>query len=344
MIKYWKYFAALALGVLLAACAKQTTLSTGEKSREQLALWVEHYYPGLKPDASGLYILEDTPGTGKVWGTDSAYTYAYASTTIAGLNGVISSTTEEEIAKQLGTYVKGNYYGPRFQKIGEGSSYAGLDALFSGMRVGGVRKAIIPAWMLTTTRKDSQQAYLDASSSESHAVYTVRLVNQFDDIDKAEADSLLRYVRRVYGSQLQSVSYTDEAPDGSFYFVSDSSAFVGTEKLPADTTLTINYTGRLLNGQVFDTTDEKTAKDAGIYSASKTYEPVSVTLKEDYSSITMGSSSLISGFQGGLHLMHWAGQKAVVLFTSAHGYMYSGSGNTIPPYSPLIFELELVKE
>ena len=95
---------------------------------------------------------------------------------------------------------------------------------------------------------------------------------------------------------------------------------------------------------MFDTTLEKVAKDAGIYSASRTYEPQSVSLASTYSDITMGgSSSLINGFKGALYLMHWKGQKANALFTSSHGYSSSGSGSSIPGYASLWFELEIVE-
>ena len=54
-----------------------------------------------------------------------------------------------------------------------------------------------------------------------------------------------------------------------------------------------------------------------------------------------GSSSLIDGFKQGLYKMHWAGQKATVLFVSDLGYSSTGSGVLIPPYAPILFELEL---
>ena len=57
----------------------------------------------------------------------------------------------------------------------------------------------------------------------------------------------------------------------------------------------------------------------------------------------MGSGgSLIDGFKGALSLMKYPGQKAVAIFTSSQGYSTTGSGNTIPAWSPLLFELELV--
>lgn len=328
--------------LLSGACAKDNSLSTGEKARLQLADWISLYLDDAQPQSSGIYLLEDTPGNGKAWSADSAYTYAEV--TIRALDGSVSSTTEEHWARQLGTYASGNYYGPHFMQTGEGISYAGVDAMLTGMKAGGSRSAIIPAWLLTSSRYSTQQEYINACSSSSHALYTIRLAGQSNDLVRTEADSLRSYVTRHYGADKLSTTYTSDDPDGSFYFISDSTAFVGTPYVTRDTTLTLNYTGRLLNGQVFDTTDERTAKDAGIYDSGKTYEPVSIYLSSTYSSITMDGSSVIGGFQGGLHLMRWKGQKAHVLFSSAHGYSSTGSGNTIPSYSPLLFELELVKK
>jgi translation elongation factor EF-G len=97
------------------------------------------------------------------------------------------------------------------------------------------------------------------------------------------------------------------------------------------------------SGLVFDTTDERTAKDNGIYSSSRTYEPVSVSWGETYSDIKMGGSSIIGGFGLTLWQMR-AFEKGVGIFYSPLGYSYSGSGSSIPGYAPLIFEIEVVKK
>lgn len=332
-----------AVCLLAAACAKENTMTSGEKAKAYLDMYMEKYHPGLKPNGDGIYILEDTPGTGKAWSEDSTYTYARS--TIRTLTGTISSTSEEKVAQQLGTYVKGYYYGPKFSVIGSGSSYAGVDAMLKGMRFGGTRKVIIPSWLLTTNRYDTLEEYIKACSSETHMEYTVSLEWQTDSIQRTEIDSLERYVRLMTGkSRADSDIFADGVKAGTFYFFTDSSAFKGKDHFKADTTMNINYTGFLLNGQVFDTTIEKVAKDGGIYNSSKSYEPVSVTFASDYSKITMGSSSLITGFQVGLNKMHWVGQKATVYFTSDYGYSSGGGGDAIPPYSPLRFEIEIVKE
>ena len=327
----------------LCGCAKAVSVSTGEQAREYLNLWMEEFNPGVKQQESGIYILEDIPGTGAAWNGGLAYTSA--GVTIRQLGGTISSTTDEAVAKQLGTYSKANYYGPTWVQTGEGNSYAGVDAVFDGMRLGGTRTAVIPSWMLTTSRYSTQDEYIANCSSSTHLIYTISLDRQVSDIDQEEKNIVDTYVHRLFGPAEPSRTYTDEAADGTFYFVSDSSAFIGTHRHPSDTTLTLNYTGMRLDGQVFDTSIEKVARDAGIYSSSRTYEPLSVTCSSTWSDIQMdGSSSLINGFKGGLYLMQYDGQKATVIFTSSHGYQTSGSGDPIPAWCPLRFDLEFVKE
>ena len=120
-----------------------------------------------------------------------------------------------------------------------------------------------------------------------------------------------------------------------------------TTTFPRDTTFYINYIGRLLNGQVFDTTIEDTAKFYGIYSSSKTYKPQMVKLNETYTEITLGGSSssdgstTIDGFAYCLSKLK-SYEKGICAFYSALGYKYSGSGNVIPKFAPLTFEIEIV--
>lgn len=335
----------LSAALLVAAgCAKENTASTGETARAYLQEWVKEFHPELQPNADGLYMMADEAGTGVLWDESHGYTHGYV--TIRTLGGTISATDEEVLAQQLGTWKEGNYYGPRVFATGEGISYAGVDALLKGMRLGGSRTAIVPAWMITQYRYGSQQEYVDAASTSTSLIYTIRPVAQFDDLELWEKDSLLTYARRHYGADIQSQPLPgNEAADSTFYFVTDSTAFKGLETFGRDTTLRINYTGRLLNGQVFDTSLAEVAVAARIYDESRTYEPLSISFASNYDSIkTSKGTDLIDGFQAGLYRMRWTGQKAVVLFTSSLGYTSTGSGDAIPPYSPLLFELEILPD
>ena len=336
----WK---ALAIMAVVTGCARESSSnSTNENAREYLQKWMAIHHPDAQQNADGIYILEDTPGTGDAW--DDGMGYILADYTIRSLNGTVTSSTTAEMAKQLGTYASSNFYGPKVVAIGEGSSYAGVDLMLKGMRMGGSRTAIIPSWLMTTSRYDSADKYFNVESTTSPAIYAITLAGQMEDVTAWEKDSLAAYVRRNYpGTESTTFSEDLEAEDSGFYFITDYVAGDEDVAFPNDTTLNLNYTGRLLNGQVFDTTVADTAKFYGIYSASRTYAPVTITFSSTYSEIQMdGNSSLCTGFQGGLFLMEDPHQKATVLFISNYGYASSGSGSTIPPYAPLRFDLELV--
>lgn len=335
----------MALCLVAAACEQKTETTSGQEAKEYLDLYMKAVYPNVPKNADGIYILEDTPGSGEAW--DKSLDYILADVTIRALGGgTVTSTTDKALAQQLGTYSPANYYGPKWMAMGEGISFAGIDSMLSGMRLGGTRKAVIPAWMLTTSRLGSEEKYLAACTSSTHLEYTIGLQGQTADVDQVEKQQLAQYVTSHYGTSVQPVSYvTDEEPDGKFYFISDVSAFQDQEPIKAGETFQLNYTGKLLNGQVFDTTVEKVAKDAGLYNSAAAYTTVAIVQASAYDNVTLGgSSSLINGFKGALYLLKYKGQKATVLFTSTHGYGSSGKGASIPGYAPLIFELEVMAE
>ena len=92
---------------------------------------------------------------------------------------------------------------------------------------------------------------------------------------------------------------------------------------------------------MFDTTDPDVAKIHNIYSASKDYAPVKIKMGEKYSDITLGGSSTINGFSLTLWNMR-PHEKGVGIFFSNYGYGASGSGDKIPEFAPLVFEIEIV--
>lgn len=330
---------------LIAGCAQEKTISTGEQAQEYLGLLMSKEYPDIQPDQWGIYILEDVPGTGSEWTSDMPYSNLRS--TIRSIDGTILSTTEASVTQQLDqdSYKPYNYYGPRYQYTPEGTGYAGLEYLLGGMKIGGRRKAVIPAWLITTSRYGSKKEYIDACTISTHLIYDIILDGQCADVQQNEIDILRDYVTAKYGADQLSCTYKSDQKERTFYFISDTTAFNAEDKRADDASLTLKYTGRRLDGQAFDTNDLAMAMKEGLYVKEKTYENATIQFSSDYSSISMdGSSSLVDGFKGGLYKMHWVGQKATVLFVSDLGYSSSGSGDRIPPYASLIFELELVGE
>ena len=101
----------------------------------------------------------------------------------------------------------------------------------------------------------------------------------------------------------------------------------------AGDTVMVNYTGRILNGKVFDSSIAAEAKSAGLDQPGRTYEPISVVL---------GQGQVIPGWDEGLLLLN-EGSKSTLIIPSALAYGEKGAGQDIPPYSTLIFNVELVK-
>lgn len=93
----------------------------------------------------------------------------------------------------------------------------------------------------------------------------------------------------------------------------------------------VNYTGKLLNGKVFDTNIEADAKAAGIYNPQRPYQPFEFIL---------GAGQVIRGWDEGIAQLS-VGSKATLIIPSAIGYGPQDMG-IIPPYSTLIFDVELV--
>ena len=350
-------FVAYSLILLVSAgCAKNAASGPNEANKRYFDAWLQVNNIDVKPSGLGIYVIEDKAGTGEEVKKDGFVLMDY---TITDLEGNISSYTKASTAKQLGEYSLSAYYGPKFNNTFSGNIYAGVADMLIGMKEGGHRKAIIPGWLLSYDEYGTEEEYLAQKSSMSPVVYDVTVKDFTDNISNWEIDSIGRFfsnkdiliggvpVNQIFVTGSGSTMTAADSVSTGFYY-KQISAPADTTAFPSDTTIYINYTGRTLDGRVFDTTIEDTAKDYHIYSSSRTYEPVQInwpSSDQDYTGITMGSnkSSLINGFNMTLWQMR-AMEKGIGVFYSALGYSNNGNGESIPPYSPLIFEIELVSK
>ncbi len=85
-------------------------------------------------------------------------------------------------------------------------------------------------------------------------------------------------------------------------------------KVAKGQTIYVNYAGRLLTDKQFD---------AGNFS------------------FVLGSGGAITGFEEGIAKMK-IGEKTTLIFPSALGYGSKGSSSSIPGYSPLVFDIEVI--
>jgi FKBP-type peptidyl-prolyl cis-trans isomerase 2 len=318
--------------VLAASCSKNTGEGANVAIKRQFDAWRAIHYPNAV-EKDGIYIIEDTPGTGLEWNKNLLVTFM--TYTLRSLDGTVSSNSDEQWAKQLGLWDQTYYYGPQVVVTGEGSSYAGLDAMLDGMRQGGTRTAIIPTWMMTKDRHDSVDGYLETETDISSMIYTVTFLEQTENLMEYELQQMRKY-------SVFNLGVADTLSTAAVFFKSFTEFAGEPSEMPNDTTVYIDYIGRRISdGQVFDTTIADTAKFYHIYDPSKSYAPVSVSWAEEATEIKMSESSVINGFAYGLKAMH-PEEKAAFVFGYNLGYGSSGSGNLIPAYAALRFDVEMV--
>ncbi|MBO6083104.1 MAG: FKBP-type peptidyl-prolyl cis-trans isomerase [Bacteroidales bacterium] len=319
---------------LVMGCAKQKDTSDNADNKAYIEAWLKNNYPGINPTGVGIYILSEQPGTGKTYNGETFIQVRY---NVEDMDGNITSTTDIPIAQQLGTYnISSNYYGPVIYYTDEEVLSAGLEEIFSGMRVGGTRKALVPAWLMSSKHYSNPDDYYRKVNGDNfkNTIYTFTLEDFFTDVDAWEKGILNAHIA-------QHVAGATQLEDGLFYKQLKAGQDMA---FPADTTVYINYTGRLMNGQVFDTTVKDTAKVYDVYKSGKSYEPIAIHWGESADKITMGDSftSVVDGFSKSLYAMH-PGEKGRAWFISSLGYGSSGSSSgIIPAYATLIFDFEFV--
>lgn len=334
--------------VLLGSCAVEVDTPANEDEKMYLEAWIHTHHPNAERQGMGIYVLSETEGDGEKSITMPCY--AMVTYTTRDLDGNVTATSDSLVARQTGDYNKSYYYGPRVWNVSENSISKGLEDMVAGMTEGGSKEAVIPGWLQTYNRYGSEEEYMSEVTGNSHVIYTVRLEEVTDDIMQWQTDSIENYISKNYtgsnaperifeGFYFSSEAGTDTSGDTSGDGTGDEPS---AEDMHKDTTVYINYTGKLLNGQVFDTTSERIAKDNNIYDSSRTYAPVEVTMSSDSTAVKLDGNSVISGFTSTIWRMAPM-EKGTGIFYSQLGYGTSGSGSLIPEYAPLIFEIELVE-
>ena len=131
------------------------------------------------------------------------------------------------------------------------------------------------------------------------------------DFQKAELEK-----QKAMQDQLNKVSKgAKKTPSGLMYKIEEKG--YGSKLIPGDT-VSVHYTGKLINGKIFDSSSDRGA------------------LK-----VILGETRLIPGFTEGITLLNM-GAKATLIIPSNLGYGERGYPPVIPPNSVIIFEVEIV--
>ena len=95
--------------------------------------------------------------------------------------------------------------------------------------------------------------------------------------------------------------------------------------------VSVNYTGRLLDGTLFDTSREQDAREANKVQKGRTYEPMTYVV---------GAQPMIKGWDEGI-MGQTEGSDITLIMPSELAYGARGAGKDILPYSPLVFNLTI---
>lgn len=304
------------------SCAQDVDESSDSVQNRILEAYIETYYPDAVKSPSGLYIVDSLPGPGR---TPDDTSYVLVDYTISYLNGTLSGYTGDSLAKQLGEYTYSGYYDPQIWDLN--NSTTGIIEIMTGMKEGGYIKAIIPAVLL-----DTESGMEISQGAGSSLIYEIHLHKVIDNIDQYQIDQIESYLAENLPSISDSTAY-------GFYYRKTRSNLQDT--LDSGDYIQVHYIGRFLNGTVFDTNIEDSAKRYRIYSSGTTYSATSYQYLSD-STEAMDENSFVAGFNKALYGMK-PGEEAVTVFYSNLGYGTTGSGS-IPGYVPLRFDVWIEDE
>ena len=304
------------MALVLCSCAEDKNESDRSIQERILDAYIKEKFPQAKKLESGLVMIDFQQGSGEELERRDGGYFEY---TTQSLSGDYIETTDEELAKQLGSFSNSNYYGPVLYEMGYKTTYKGLEEVMIGMKIGGKAKFILPPWLSVTGSNG------DRWEESANLIYEIELKEVINNIDNWEADKMRRYAAIHYPG-LDTLS-------SHFYFkkLHDAKA----DSLESET-VQVRYIGRLLDGWVFDTNIADTAKKYGIYDTENDYNALDFKHSNDIETMEQ-DNSMVRGFCMALKDMSY-GDKAFTMFGSKYGYDYTGK-DPIGPYQPLIFWL-----
>jgi FKBP-type peptidyl-prolyl cis-trans isomerase FkpA len=241
---------------------------------------------------------------------------------------VIQKTDKDSVL--YSSYAQGR---PAKVQVQESKNVADLMEIFPLLTVNDSVFVKVPTDSVFKGHETSRPPFLPVGSNIDFVIKVERVESLNDAIAERNAD-----IEKVKATELASTNkyiadnklVLTPTSSGLKYIVTKTS--VKPRPLNGDTVL-VNYTGKLLTGQVFDSSIADVAKQAGLQQPNRTYEPIKLVL---------GHGDVIKGWEEALLLLHEGG-KGTFIIPSSLAYGDQGGGDVIPPYSTLVFNIELVK-
>jgi FKBP-type peptidyl-prolyl cis-trans isomerase len=288
--------------IMVTGCVKDNTQELKEQEMKLLQQYLETNNITAEPTASGLYYIPITEGTGI---SPDEGTWVEIQYTGELIDGTVFSTSIEETAEMNEIHDEGFLYGPSRLQLGN-IGLAGLNEGIQLMKVGGKAKFILPSDLgMGGFASGLVPAY-------STLIYTIELLEAFDDPEKHEQQKIWAYLKE---GAFENVDSTESG----LYYIQET-AGIGELFVDGDN-VTVWYTGKFLDGRVFDS-----------------------NLTEEAFSFLVPGFYVIEGWQEGIKLMRDQ-EKGILIIPYHLGYGAEGRYDeygrvVVPPYMTLVFEME----
>ncbi|PRD54516.1 FKBP-type peptidyl-prolyl cis-trans isomerase [Sphingobacterium gobiense] len=213
-------------------------------------------------------------------------------------------------------------YNSMFKMLGEGdSAIFRLDLDTMAAKTGQPKPEFADKYATFKVKVRKHFKKGDLTDSAMYAQVDEYFKTEIETLKQAEEGKLANYIAK---NKLD----PKKTDSGLQYVVKEE----GSGNKPAlGDTVVVNYTGSLVSGTIFDTNDADVAKKENVFNPMRQYEPIR---------FRVGHDPVIQGWTEGLQLLS-KGSKATLLVPSSIGYGERGGGK-IPPYAPLVFDVELV--
>ncbi len=269
----------------------------------------------VAPTASGVYIITKNPGSGR--GIQKA--------DFVKINLTVTSSEGKKIFSTLDK----NH--PITFEYGKPFDTKGFDEAVASMKKGSIATILVPSSMGFGEKGKKDMNGMDMVAPYSPVVYDIEVLDLKTKAEnekatkeeevkaKKEADEAMAKEPALILQYVKDNKITAKPSATGLYYVEKVKG--KGPKAQAGKKVKVHYTGKLFNGKVFDSSLTRTP--------STPYE------------FTIGKAEAIPGWDEGISMMS-AGGKAMLIIPSKLGYAERGAGSDIPPFSPLVFDVELI--
>ncbi|MCY7359709.1 MAG: FKBP-type peptidyl-prolyl cis-trans isomerase [Rudanella sp.] len=305
-LKNWFLIGCLAV-VGLGSCTAPGEALTDRKKRENDAEIAQYIATNnltgkaQTTDNGTWYVITTSNPTGQTAGTGDEIKYHYIA---RRFDGLIDDSTD--LAPNLPRMFTRGYYDGNVITAGIYDGIVNSGAVKTGLERVGLRKGE-RATLLVPSYLDAGRVGTLLLPQYSPVQYDVTVVNV-----RTEEQQIQDY--------LKAAKITPTFSETNGLRVTVTQARPDSVQITTGKTVTATYKGYFTNGKVFDSGSQ----------------PISAQI---------GANSVVPGFDQGLTKLR-QGEKATIIFPSALGYGIAGSRNnngayTVPPYSPLIFDVTI---